>query len=286
MRGGGRRRRHRRRRHRVGAARPRGRRRAAGPRRGVGRHDRAGGGQRPVLRQGGRPRARAHARRPRRLRRARGAPRRAGAHPPQGRARSSIAPSETWADEAERVERLRAAGVQGACSTSTTCARWSPSSPASWPAPRSSRPTCSARRAPSPERSPAALPRVHTGVEVHGDRGRARPGDRRCARATACWRATRPSSPPGRGAARWPRRPGVALPLEPRKGQLVRLAAAHARRALHPPQGRRGGLSGLGGERRRGPAGHHACSRRRGRATCSWAPAASAAASTSPSTTR
>ena len=48
---------------------------------------------------------------------------------------------------------------------------------------------------------------------------------------------------------------GVALPLEPRKGQLVRLRRRAARRALHPPQGRRGRLPGLGRERRRGAAG-------------------------------
>ena len=50
---------------------------------------------------------------------------------------------------------------------------------------------------------------------------------------------------------------GVALPLEPRKGQLVRLRRRAPRRAPHPPQGRRGRLPGLGGERRRGPAGDH-----------------------------
>ena len=86
MRGGGRRRRDRRRRDGLGAARARRRRRAARPRRGVGRDDRAGGGQRPVLGQGGRPRARAHDRRPAPSTTSSRRARRAGPHPPQGRA--------------------------------------------------------------------------------------------------------------------------------------------------------------------------------------------------------
>ena len=120
----------------------------------------------------------------------------------------------------------RRRACRAACSTSTTCARWSPSSRATlagasfFPADLQCAPRAIARAL------AGGLPRVHTGVEVHGGRGRARPGDGRCARATARWRAARRSSPPARGAARWPRRPGVALPLEPRKGQLVRLAAA------------------------------------------------------------
>ena len=72
----------------------------------------------------------------------------------------------------------------------------------------------------------ADLPRVHTGLEVHGVEVAQRRGDRRAhERRRAAVRARR-SSPPARGAARSPRRPGVALPLEPRKGQLVRLRAA------------------------------------------------------------
>ena len=92
----------------------------------------------------------------RRLRRARGAARRAGAHPPQGRAR--------------RPPRARDVGAARRCASSTcappartatwstpaTCAPWSPSSRATWRAPRSSRATCSARRGRSRAASPPA----------------------------------------------------------------------------------------------------------------------------------
>ena len=211
-----------------------------------------------MLRQGGRPRARAHA-----------SPawasttssRRSSASRPASAARarsSSIARSETWARRGGArgaPARRRRAGLPA--STSATCARWSPSSRASWPARRSSRPTCSARRAPSRARSPPAVPRVHTGVEVQAievARG-AVTGVRTSAGVLPCARGGHRRR--ARGAARSPRRPGVALPLEPRKGQLVRLRRRAPRRAPHPPQGRRGRLPGLGGERRRGPAGHH-----------------------------
>ena len=210
-----------------------------------------------------------------------------GAHPPQGRADRP----PRRADVGGRGRRASSAcappGCRAACSTPRDVRALEPEltgelrGASFFPADLQCAPRAIARALAA---RPAA--RAHRRRGARRSTVARRRGDRRCARATARCRAARWSSPPAPWSARSPRRPGVALPLEPRKGQLVRLRAARARRAPHPPQGRRGRLPGLGGERRRGPAGHDACSRRRGRATCSSAPAASAAASTSPSTTR
>ena len=91
------------------------------------------------------------------------------------------------------------------------------------------------------------------------------------------------SSRPARGARRSPRAPASPLPLEPRKGQLVRLAAprpaSSATRSSTAPTSAR--------SRATTPAWRsRPWSRRRSTATCSSAPRASGAASTRASTRR
>ena len=147
---------------------------AARPRRGVGRDDRAGGGQRAVLATRT-PAPSSSSRSPacavydelEALLGEQARIRRKGAldRPPRGARRG----------RARRcaVEHLRAAGAHGYLRRRRrTCARWSPSSRASWPARRSSRPTCSARRA----------------------RSRARARRRPCRACTPAWRCRRSRS--------------------------------------------------------------------------------------------
>ena len=211
-----------------------------------------------MLRQGGRPRARAHARRPARLRRARGA---ASATQARIRRKGALVVHRAHADVGGRggargaPARRRRAGLPAR--RSATCARWSPSSRATlagasfFPADLQCAPRAIARAL------AGGVPRVHTGLEVHGDRGRARTavtglrtsdGVAGVRRGGHRRRAVEP--PAGRGGGR-------RAPARAAQGPARAPGRRGARRALHPPQGRRGRLSGLGGERRRGPAGHH-----------------------------
>ena len=261
---------------------------AARPRRGVERDDRARRGQRALLRQGRGAGARPRARRARALRRARGAARRRGADPPQGRADRAPGgrrPGPASPRGSRGVGDRRARG----CSTPPRCARCEPELTGDAarrellpgrPAVRSARDRAGARRA----RPPRPGPTVRDGLR---GRRRRRPRGARpaCARGRRAGRRRTPSCSPrapwSRGARR--RAPGLALPLEPRKGQLVRLAApgagpASATRSSTAPTCAR---SRSAGSRARG---HAPSSRRRGRATCSSARRASGAASTRPST--
>ena len=130
----------------------------------------------------------------------------------------------TWADEPDRVERLRAAGVQGAVLDLDDVRAMEPeltgalAGASFFPADLQCAPRAIARAL------AGRLPRVHTGVEVHGvalqhDRVT---GLRTSEGALACDAAVIAAGPWSRGLAE---AAGVALPLEPRKGQLVRLAA-------------------------------------------------------------
>ena len=132
---------------------------------------------------------------------------------------------ETWADEAARVERLRAAGVQGRPLDMAEVRTLEPeltgalAGASFFPDDLQCAPRAISRALAD------ALPRVHTGVEVQAvavaqDRVtglRTSDGVLPCAAAVI---AAGPWSRPLAEAA------GVALPLEPRKGQLVRLGAA------------------------------------------------------------
>ena len=171
--------------------------------------------------------------------------------------------------EPARLERLRVAGGRaarrgrragGGAGAHRRAARRDlvPRRPAVRPAP--DRPRAGARR----RRRPA--PSVRRDCD-----GRARSGPARRAHAAAGGsRATPSSSPPGRGAPRSPRAPGSTCPLEPRKGQLVQLAAPRAR--AWSPQGRRRLLPRVGDERPTPGWRSPRWSRRPGRATCSSAP--------------
>ena len=77
---------------------------------------------------------------------------------------------------------------------------------------------------------------------------------------------------------------GLPLPLEPRKGQLVRLAPPAGEPRLLRHKVVDGGYSARW-PARTPPCRSPPCSRPTGRGTCSWARAASGAASTSTSTT-
>ena len=132
---------------------------------------------------------------------------------------------ETWANEPERVERLRAAGVQGAVLDLADVRAMEPeltgelAGASFFPADLQCAPRAIAQAL------AGALPRVDTGVEVQGvalehDR---LTGLRTSDGVLACDAAVIAAGPWSRPLAE---AAGVALPLEPRKGQLVRLAAA------------------------------------------------------------
>ena len=221
-------------------------------------------------------------RRARALRRARGAARRRGADPPQGRADRAPRRGRRWAGEPARVERLRAAGVRAAAR------------PGRGARARAGAHRRAARRGALPGRPAVRSARDRAGA---GARGRAAGADVRdgprgrapCA-GGACGSpdgercgATRSCSPRARGARALAASAGLALPLEPRKGQLVRLAAPRGRassatRSSTAPTCARSRAPDAG------LADHDRASRRRGTATCSSARAASGAGSTRPST--
>jgi glycine/D-amino acid oxidase-like deaminating enzyme len=130
----------------------------------------------------------------------------------------------TWADEPERVERLRAAGVQGAVLDLDDVRAMEPeltgalAGASFFPADLQCAPRAIARAL------SGGLPRVHTGVEVHGvalEHDRVT-GLRTSEGTLACEAAVIAAGPWSRVLAE---AAGAALPLEPRKGQLVRLAA-------------------------------------------------------------
>ena len=129
----------------------------------------------------------------------------------------------TWADEPARVERLRAAGVQGAVLDLGDVRAMEPeltgalAGASFFPADLQCAPRAIARAL------AGRVPRVHTGVEVHGialEHDRVT-GLRTGEGALACEAAVIAAGPWSRVLAEGA---GVALPLEPRKGQLVRLA--------------------------------------------------------------
>jgi D-hydroxyproline dehydrogenase subunit beta len=132
---------------------------------------------------------------------------------------------ETWANEPQRVERLRAAGVQGAVIDLDEVGAREPeltgelAGASFFPADLQCAPRAIARAL------AGTLPRVHTGLEVQGV---AIEGDRVTGLRTsdgllACDAAVIAAGPWSRALAE---AAGVALPLEPRKGQLVRLTAS------------------------------------------------------------
>ena len=207
-----------------------------------------------MLRQGGRPRARAHARRPGRLRRARGV---AGRPARIGRKGALVVhrAQETWAGEAVRVEHLRAAGAHGYLVDVGDVRAMEPGltgdfvGASFYPADLQCAPRAIARALAE------AVPRVHTGVEVQAlavEHGRVT-GLRTSEGVLACDAAVIAAARGARAGAVGGRRP----PARAAQGPARPSGRCETRRAAHPPQGGRGGLSGLGGERRRGPAGHH-----------------------------
>ena len=131
---------------------------------------------------------------------------------------------ETWTNEPQRVERLRAAGVQGALIDRDEVGAMEPeltgelAGASFFPADLQCAPRAIARVL------AGGLPRVHTGVEVQGvatEHDRVT-GLRTSDGVVACAAAVIAAGPWSRALAE---AAGVALPLEPRKGQLVRLAA-------------------------------------------------------------
>jgi len=131
---------------------------------------------------------------------------------------------ETWTNEPQRVERLRAAGVQGALIDRDEVGAMEPeltgelAGASFFPADLQCAPRAIARAL------AGGLPRVHTGVEVQGvatEHDRVT-GLRTSDGVVACAAAVIAAGPWSRALAE---AAGVALPLEPRKGQLVRLAA-------------------------------------------------------------
>ena len=204
-------------------------------------------------RQGRGAGARPGARRAGALRRARGAARRRGAHPPQGRA--DRAPGR--GDVGGRAGPARAPGVPGARLLDAGEVRapepelTGPMHGASlFPGDLQCDPRAIARAL---AREAGAARRGARGLRGRGDRVRRRGvaprrcGERVAARAVVL--AAGPWSAPLAASA------GLPLPLEPRKGQLVRLAAPAAR--LDPAQGRRRLLPGRRRRRRRRPRGLH-----------------------------
>jgi glycine/D-amino acid oxidase-like deaminating enzyme len=130
----------------------------------------------------------------------------------------------TWANEPQRVERLRGAGVQGAVIDRDEVGAMEPeltgelAGASFFPADLQCAPRAIARAL------AGGLPRVHTGVEVHEvviEHDRVT-GLRTSDGVLACDAAVIAAGPWSRALAEGA---GLALPLEPRKGQLVRLAA-------------------------------------------------------------
>jgi len=131
---------------------------------------------------------------------------------------------ETWTNEPQRVERLRGAGVQGAVIDRDEVGAMEPeltgelAGASFFPADLQCAPRAIARVL------AGGLPRVHTGVEVQAvatEHDRVT-GLRTSDGVVACAAAVIAAGPWSRALAE---AAGVALPLEPRKGQLVRLAA-------------------------------------------------------------
>ena len=162
---------------------------------------------------------------------------------------------QTWAAEPARIERLRAAGVQGRLLDLAETRAMEPqltgalAGASFFPADLQCAPRAIARAL------AGALPRVQTGLEVHGveveqDRVTAL---RTSEGSLACGAVVIAAGPWSRAAGRGG---GRRAPARAAQGPARAPGRGAARRALHPPQGGRGGLSGLGRERRRGPAGH------------------------------
>jgi D-hydroxyproline dehydrogenase subunit beta len=132
---------------------------------------------------------------------------------------------ETWTGEADRVQRLRAAGVKGRLLDLAELPAMEPeltgalAGASFFPEDLQCAPRAIARALAD------ALPRVHPGVEVHEvavAQGKVT-GLRTSDGALACAAAVIAAGPWSRPLAE---AAGVALPLEPRKGQLVRLRAS------------------------------------------------------------
>jgi glycine/D-amino acid oxidase-like deaminating enzyme len=132
---------------------------------------------------------------------------------------------KTWAGEAVRVEHLRAAGAHGYLVEVDDVRTMEPeltgelAGASFFPADLQCAPRTIARALAE------ALPRVHTGVEVQGVEveGERLTALRTSEGALACDAVVIAAGPWSRALAQ---SAGLALPLEPRKGQLVRLAAA------------------------------------------------------------
>jgi D-hydroxyproline dehydrogenase subunit beta len=138
---------------------------------------------------------------------------------------------ETWAREAARVERLRSAGAHGYLVDVADVRAMEPqltgdvAGASFFPADLQCAPRAIARAL------AGGLPRVHTGVEVHGvavEQGRVT-ALQTSDGTLACDAAVIAAGPWSRALAE---AAGLALPLEPRKGQLVRLAAAGNERLI------------------------------------------------------
>ena len=162
-----------------------------------------------MLGQGRRPGARAGGARPRRLRRDRGELRRARADPPQGRAGG---PSQRGGARGRaRADRAAARGGRGVRAARARAGARARARPRRAAAARPGSPaTSSATRARSPgrwPRSPGSRVRTHTRVDDLG-----------------ALRADHVVLAAGPWSAALARTAGLHLPLEPRKGQLVRLA--------------------------------------------------------------
>jgi D-hydroxyproline dehydrogenase subunit beta len=138
---------------------------------------------------------------------------------------------ETWAREAVRVEHLRAAGAHGYLVDAADVRAMEPqltgdiAGASYFPADLQCAPRAIARAL------AGGLPRVRTGVEVHGvavEHGRVT-ALQTSDGALACDAAVIAAGPWSRALAE---AAGLPLPLEPRKGQLVRLAATGDERLI------------------------------------------------------
>jgi D-hydroxyproline dehydrogenase subunit beta len=138
---------------------------------------------------------------------------------------------ETWAREAARVERLRSAGAHGYLVDVADVRAMEPqltgdvAGASFFPADLQCAPRAIARAL------AGGLPRVHTGVEVHGvavEHGRVT-ALQTSDGTLACDAAVIAAGPWSRALVE---AAGLALPLEPRKGQLVRLAATGDERLI------------------------------------------------------